>query len=88
MNPVTGALSHLAVSSIYGALFGVLSLPLGKRVPLWLAGVAYGLVLYVIARVAILPGTGSPLLEIPSLIFAAAHLFYGGVLGWLQGRIK
>lgn len=83
---LTGVLSHLAVSAIYGAVFGVLTLPLRKRVPAWLAGLVYASVLFLIAQYALLPGTGSSLLEVSPVHFGLAHLLYGGVLGWQIGR--
>ena len=84
--PVAGALSHLAVAGIYGAVFGMLSMPLRKRVPAWAAGLVYGGVLFLIARYALLPGTGSSLLEVSVVHFGIGHLLYGGVLGWQTGR--
>lgn len=84
--PLTGALSHLAVSAIYGAVFGVVTLPLRKRVPAWAAGLVFGMVLFLVARYALLPGTDSSLLEMPPVHFGIAHLLYGGVLGWQVGR--
>lgn len=84
--PVTGLLAHLAVSAIYGAVFGVVTLPLRKRIPVWVLGLVYGAALFLIARVALLPGTGSSLLEISPVHFGIAHLVYGGILGWQIGR--
>ena len=84
--PLAGALSHLAVSAIYGALFGVFSMPLQNRVPIWAAGLVYGIVLFLVAQYTLLPGTGSSLLEVSPVHFGIAHLLYGGVLGWQVGR--
>lgn len=84
--PVAGALSHLAVAGIYGAVFGMIALPLRKRVPAWAAGLVYGVALYLIARFALLPGTGSSLLELSPVHFGVAHVLYGGLLGWQVGR--
>lgn len=84
--PLTGALAHMAVSAIYGAVFGVITLPLRKRVPMWGAGLVYGMVLFLIARFALLSETGSSLLEMSPLHFGIAHLLYGAVLGWQIGR--
>jgi hypothetical protein len=84
--PIAGALSHLAVSAIYGAVFGIISMPLRKRVPAWVAGLVFGVVLFLIAQYALLPGTGSTLLEMSPLNFGIAHLMYGLVLGWQVGR--
>ena len=86
-----GALTHLAVASGYGILFGLIwwALRRGLRfgVPAWLAGVIYGVVLLLVARALVLPAYGSPLGEIPILHFGVAHAIYGAVLGDLSERI-
>jgi hypothetical protein len=88
---LAGALTHLAVASVYGILFGLIwwTLRRGLRlgVPAWLAGAIYGLALLAVAQAVVLPSAGSPLAEIPTLHFALAHLVYGVVLGWLSERI-
>ena len=89
--PLVGLLAHLAVSGIYGALFGLLSLLVLRRAglpgwtPLALGGV-YGLLLFAVAWFALLPGVDSPLLGIPPLHFGLGHLLYGLALGWLVRR--
>jgi hypothetical protein len=64
-SPVTGGLSHLAVSAAYGALFGVgwwmAARHLPRTLPAWLAGFAYALVLLILAVAVVLPRTDSPL---------------------------
>jgi hypothetical protein len=88
---LSGALTHLAVASVYGILFGLIwwALRRGLRVavPAWLAGALYGLALLAVAQAVVLPSAGSPLAEIPTLHFALAHLVYGVVLGWLSERM-
>jgi len=84
--PFTGALSHLATSAIYGTLFGIFSKPLRGRLPLWIAGLIYAMVLFGVAIFALLPGLNSPLLEIPPSHFGISHLIYGLVLGLLTSR--
>jgi hypothetical protein len=88
---LTGALTHLAVASVYGILFGLLwwALRRGLRLgmPAWLAGVVYGLLLLLAAKAVVLPAAGSPLAEIPMLHFALAHVIYGAALGLLSERI-
>lgn len=80
--PLRGALTHLAVSAIYGALFGVASIGLRRwPISLKLLGGLYGLFLFLIARFAVLPGLESTLLTFSIFHFAVAHLIYGGVLG-------
>lgn len=87
-SPVTGGLMHLAVSGVYGALFG-----LGRRLisgwqplsrlPGWLIGLVYGLLLWAVAQASLLSGAESPLRELPALPFALAHVLYGLALGLL-----
>jgi len=91
--PLTGLLLHLAVSGIYGMLFGVIwsqALRLRSFTPTpqaaVLAGDAYGLLLVLVAWFILLPASGSPLRELPFLHFAIAHLIYGGVLGYVAYR--
>jgi len=89
---LAGALTHLAVASVYGILFGLIwwalrrGLRLGARA--WLAGILYGLALLLVAKVVVLPAAESPLAEIPTLHFAVAHVIYGAALGWLSERIE
>ena len=67
--PLTGAVTHLAVSGVYGILFASLWRPLGRvwgRLPAWLVGLAYGLLLWLLAAT-----------------ITAARANVGG--GWLQG---
>jgi hypothetical protein len=88
---LTGTLTHLAVASVYGILFGVVWWTLGRglrlSLPTWLAGAVYGLLLLSAAKVIVLPAAGSPLAEIPTLHFAIAHVIYGAVLGVVSERI-
>ncbi len=90
-SPVQGLLAHLAVSGVYGLVFG-LGWRYGKgkrfsRVPGWMGGLAYGVLLWIIALAVILPGTDSPLRSVPPGVLAAAHILYGATLGALaQGR--
>ncbi|HNB51474.1 MAG TPA: hypothetical protein PK530_06005 [Anaerolineales bacterium] len=86
VTPVAGALSHLAVAGIYGVVFGMLARFVQKRVPGWVAGIGYGVFLFLLAQYALLPGTGSALAEVSSLHFGIAHVLYGGMLGLQLGR--
>ena len=85
-----GALTHLAVSAVYGIFFGLLwwtlRWSLHLAVPSSLTGIAYGLALLSVAKAVILPLSGTPLAEIPTLHFALAHMMYGAVLGWVCER--
>jgi len=96
-SPLSGALTHLAVSCVYGMLYGLIWRPLARSrlgmgllggwLP-WLAGLGYGFALLLVAEMVTLrlPGTSSPLGGIPFLHFAVAHLIYGLVLSFLMGR--
>ena len=90
-SPLTGALIHLAVSAVYGLLFGVIYRLVGRgrlagtAAGVWL-GLAYGLALLVAAQGLTLTGAGAALREIPAIHFAVAHLIYGAVVGWLVAR--
>jgi hypothetical protein len=87
--PLTGGLAHLAVSGVYGILFG-LGWHLQQRrlpiLPAWAGGLVYGVVLFGLAETLLLPATGSPLGEIPAAQFGLAHAVYGLSLGLLAGR--
>jgi hypothetical protein len=88
---LSGALTHLAVASVYGIVFGliwwVLRRGLRLGLPAWLAGAVYGLALLLVAKAVVLPSAGSPLAEIPTLHFAIAHLIYGAALGAVSEQI-
>lgn len=90
LQPLAGALTHLAVAGVYGVLFGIAFRLIARRVRLvgaaLLIGAAYGMLLLVIAETVILPGSHSPLLELPTWELAASHLVYGLTLGWLVNR--
>jgi hypothetical protein len=91
VSPVQGLLTHLAVSGVYGVVFG-LGWRYAKgnrpsRVPGWMGGLAYGILLWILALAVILPGTDSPLRLLPPGVLAAAHAVYGIALGALtQGK--
>jgi len=85
-NPWSGSLIHLAVSGIYGVIFSLLVfLTPGKliaRLPGWLVGLVYGLLLLALALNVLLPGLRSALQEMPWGVLAVGHLVYGLTLGW------
>ena len=89
-SPWMGTLVHLAVAAVYGALFGLgvqfIVRIMRRPVPLWPAGLAYGLVLLLVAEAIVLPATGSALRGIPLVHFALAHVIFGVVLGLLIAR--
>ncbi len=91
--PWTGFLVHLAVSGVYGIVFGVL----WKTGTRWLriaparmqssiVGIIYGLLLWLAAQYILLPGSGSALRTMPVVQFLPAHALYGLMLGWWFGR--
>lgn len=92
-SPWVGLFTHVAVSGIYGVVFGMLVLvaarlfgerwSLGVRLVL---GIVYGLLIFVIAKSIILPRTASPLDEMPVWALATAHALYGFILAWLIGK--
>ena len=86
-SPVSGFLLHLAVSGIYGLMFGF-ACRLICRWPrlVWLIGLAYGGLLWLLATFVLLPGSDSPLSAIPAAHLVLAHLVYGGVLGLATQR--
>jgi hypothetical protein len=82
---------HLAVSGFYGVgLALILRLLAGRRVAAnqhgWLLGGIYGILLWLAARLVILPGLNPALGDIATLNFLAAHVLYGLILGYLLGR--
>lgn len=90
-SPLIGALLHLAVSGFYGVgLALILRLLAGRGIAtvraVGLLGAAYGLILWLAARLVVLPGLNPALGDIATLSFLAAHVLYGIVLGYLLGR--
>jgi len=87
-SPLAGLLLHLAISGIYGVIYGAVrhwvGLDHNHLLPRWLVGMVYGLLTWVLAVYLILPGIGSSLVAIPTLHFILAHLVYGLALGFLQ----
>jgi hypothetical protein len=83
--PITGIFSHLAVSAVYGAIFGVFVRMINnwRHLPSLFLGIVYGVLLALGAQLFLLPTFDSPLQEIPALIFFTAHLIYGFVLGMI-----
>jgi hypothetical protein len=92
-SPLGGLIAHLAVSGIYGALFGLGCQMIARRwirpASAWIAGLAgalYGLALLILAQAIFLPGAGAALKAFPPLHFTLAHLIYGAVLGVITNR--
>ena len=88
---LTGLVIHLAVSSIYGIVFGLLYLVLIRIRPSWarfswLLGLAYGLLLYGVVQTVLAMGVDSGLVQFTAVILLLAHAIYGLVLGIILGR--
>lgn len=90
---LVGVLAHLAVSGIYGAVFGMGYAVLLRRrdysPAVWVhtaIGAAYGLLLLAAAWLVLLPATSSQMLEVPLSHLAIGHLLYGALLGLLVYR--
>ena len=87
-SPVMGTIVHLAVASIYGLLFGLISrwVARGRRLNALFSGVVYGLLIFVLAQRVVLPSTTAALREMASIHLAVAHVIYGLALGFLISR--
>jgi hypothetical protein len=88
-SPLTGAVSHLAMSAIYGIVFALIwrwipQRSKSRRLAL-LGGLIYAAILFTIAELILLPAAGSPLLNIP-LHFGIGHAIYGVTLGLFARR--
>lgn len=84
--PIGGLLTHLAVSGVYGIVWGYLLRIVRSLLPapVWLIGLAYGLLLFLVAQGIFLVGP-TLLTDVPPLPFLFAHAVYGLALG-AQGR--
>jgi len=76
---------------LYGLLFGALVWPVLRHFSSaswvgWFGGLAYAVVLLLLAQIAILPGVNSPLAQLPFWQWAFGHSIYGFVLGGLFTR--
>lgn len=82
-----GLLGHLAVAGVYGLVWGVAWRAIGRpaRVPAWLAGLAYGLLLWGVAQLLV-RSLGASLAVIAPWALLAGHLVYGALLGFLSRR--
>jgi len=93
LGPVlVGTLIHLIVSALLGAIFGIvtrrwLHLTSDFGTPV-MAGLVYGLLIWMVAYFAVLPLINPALLEIYPPAFIIQHVAYGVVLGlvymWLR----
>jgi hypothetical protein len=90
--PLTGALTHLAVAGVYGAIFGIvwrLTKQLWPRLPGWLAGLVFGLALWGLATAVTASGAmGDWMNAMAPVHFLVAHGVYGLVIGVRVGRTR
>jgi len=88
--PLVGGLLHLAVSSVYGMAFGGVVFGFHRmvkaKIPVWVLGLIYGFLLFLVARFVVLPGALSGLEWVPAWLLVLSHLVYGGLLGWWMQR--
>jgi hypothetical protein len=87
---LTGAVTHLAVMGVCGALFGVICCwvlaCIGRRFPAWLIGLLYGLGLWVVGLGLPRDGVDAAVPMVAPLLLVLGYLIYGVSLGWLFGR--
>lgn len=91
-SPLFGAVIHLAVSAIYGLIFGLIILPITSRRQnisgTWLAvisGMIYGVLLWGIANFLMLRES-LPVGNVPGIHLLTSHLVYGILLSYLTQR--
>lgn len=86
---LTGLLGHLAVAGVYGLVWGVAWRAIGRRatLPVWLAGLVYGLLLWGVAQLLV-RSIGSSLAQIAPWALLLGHLIYGLILGQLSQRAQ
>lgn len=89
---IVGSLIHIVLSAGLGALYSILKrrifkLPSDFGVPV-LAGLVYGMVLWMVAYYIILPAMDAPLLQAYAPAFIIQHIVFGVVTGlvytWLR----
>jgi hypothetical protein len=87
---LTGAVTHLAVTGVYGALFGVICCWIPgctqHRFPTWLIGLLYGLGLWLVGLGLSRGGVDATVPMVAPPLLALGYLAYGLSLGWLFGR--
>jgi hypothetical protein len=89
---LVGSLIHMIVAGLLGALFGVVTrrvlvLTSDFGLPL-LAGMIYGLMIWMVAFFVIVPVLSPRLLEIYAPAFIVQHIVYGAVTGLLYTWLR
>jgi hypothetical protein len=89
---VVGTIVHFIVAALFGAIFGIVSRRLlrlpsdyGAQV---LAGLIYGLALWVLAYFIVLPIVNPALLDTYAPSFLIQHLVYGVVTGLIYTQLR
>ena len=84
---LVGTLLHLAVSGVYGAVFGIGWKYMRRlNLPAWLVGLAFGVALFLLAEFVLLTTSQLPLANISFVQFGIGHAIYGLVTGWVISR--
>ncbi len=80
--PFAGVFAHLAVASFYGLLWGPAWRWLHRHsaLPSWMLGVAYGILLFLLAQ-SLVHTLPAPLQVLNANLLLAAHCVYGFTLG-------
>ena len=92
-SPIVGGLFHLALSGLYGVVFALVFRVLVGRWPAlgrfgWLLGAVYGVALWLGAQAVLVTGVSEALGDVPTALFALAHVLYGAVLGVTLARVE
>ena len=89
---VLGALIHLLVAALLGVLFEVLLRQIARRRSDYgipdVAGLAYGLLIWLAAYFIIIPAVSPLLLQIYAPALIIQHLVYGAVTGLLYSMLR
>src|SRR5262249_21160495 len=86
---VLGLMGHMMNSVVLGVLFAAVVAPRLRGLgALIIGGMVYGLVVFAVMWFVIAPLVDPVILRLNSLVFAVAHVMWGGalglVLGWLE----
>jgi len=89
---VVGTLLHLLISALLGAVFGIVSrrwlhLPSDYGMPVWI-GVAYGIMIWLVAYFVVLPLVNPTLLTTYAPSFIIQNLVYGIVTGLVYTQLR
>lgn len=78
-----GLLLHMAFTMMLGVVFAFLAPVLPTAIPLWVWGMLYGALIWVIDQLGALRAVDPTMAaKMNQALFLATHLVFGGVLGW------